>query len=154
MRVRLLLALSFLLLLSTEVSARGGIPLLFEYGDHVIKVLDLPERDEFMIQPTHVKNAKLYYADLGIQHERISIFGIPLFNYGEEQYVLYTDVKIGDYDYTAASLSYDDIDAIREEFPEVSEFPELPFWDEFGGKILLAAIAWLIWYLKWGKNED
>lgn len=90
MKLKTLLLVILIITSATKVSAKGGIPLIYSDGEEVEKILDLPQRDEFMIQ---ANDGKWYHADLGVLHEQFSIFWIPLFNYGTERYVLYTDKK-------------------------------------------------------------
>ena len=127
-----------------RVEAKGGIPILYSNGEEIEKLLDLPHKDEFEIQ---ANNGNWYHANLGIMHEQFSVFWIPLFNYGEEKYVLYTDTKIGDYDYTYVELDKDDIAYIQSEVDGVPTDPELPFWDAWGGKLLVLAIIGIFWFI-------
>lgn len=118
---------------STSANAQGGIPILYSDGEEVEKVIDLPMREEFQIQ---TQDGNWYHADLGILHEQFSIFWVPLYNHGTEKYVLYTDQKIGEYDFTYAELDNEDIANLQSEFGGIPSTPELTFWDVIGGKLL------------------
>lgn len=137
MRIKTLLILPIILLMAIKVEAKGGIPIIYSSGDNVVKIMDLPYEDEFTIQ---CGDGEWHHADLGIYHQQFSVLGIPLYNYGKERYVLYTDIKIGEYDFTYADLSKDDIDYLRERFTDISEEPVLPFWHLLGGKLLALLI--------------
>lgn len=87
-----------------------------------------------------------------MRFKQFSLFYIPVWNYGDYEYVLYTDTKIGDADYTCASLSRDEVSYLQSLYSGIPDEPELPFWDAIGGKILLAFIAFLI--IGWMANKD
>lgn len=128
----------------------GQIPFLYSNGIDIEKVLDLPTRDEFEIQ---APNGRYYHGNLGIMHEQFSLFWIPLYNYGENKYVLYSDVKNGDYDFTYVELSRDDIEYLQSEIGGIPSNPELPFWDVWGGKLLVLAILGGFWFFTNPKNQ-
>lgn len=140
------LLFSFMLLFAVQsASAKGGIPILYSEGDDVVKVLDLPQSEDFQIQ---AQDGKWYHADLGILHEQFSIFFIPLFNYGTEKYVLYTDTKIGDFDFIYADLDREDINYLQSQFAGIPDVPELPFWDAWGGKLVALLIIIVLFFFK------
>lgn len=145
MKLKAFLFTCMLFFTSLSVNAKGGIPILYSEGDDVVKVLELPQSEEFQIQ---ADNGQLYHADLGILHEQFSLFFIPLFNYGTERYVLYTDTKIGEYDFTYADLDREDIKYLQSQFAGIPNVPELPFWDAWGGKILAAILILLVFAFK------
>ena len=142
------LLLLIIFLSTIKIEAKGGIPILYSNGIEGEKVLDLPQRDEFTIQ---AENGNSYHADLGILHEQFSIFWIPLLNYGEEKYVLFTDKKVGDYDFLYADLDQDDIVYLQSIFGGIPSTPELPFWDAWGGKLLAFALIGILWFI--GKTD-
>lgn len=145
MKSKILFLAVMLFICTTKVCAKGGISIIYSDGEDVEKILDLPQRDEFMIQ---ANDGKWYHADLGILHEQFSIFWIPVFNYGTEKYVLYTDTKIGEYDFTYSDLDLEDIAYLQSEFGGISSTPELPFWDAWGGKLLIMAIIGFFIFVK------
>jgi len=131
MKTRFLL-LSVLMFVTAKIDA--GIPIFYSYGDDMVKVVELPDRDEFQLL---ARDGNAYHADLGILHKQFSLFWIPLVNFGEEQYVFYTDKKIMGQDYTYVSLSPSDIEYLQSEIGGIPSSPELPFWDAWGGKLLV-----------------
>ena len=145
MNVRTLILSLLLFVTCTSVNAKGGIPILYSAGEEVEKVIDLPMREEYQIQ---AQDGRWYHADLGILHEQFSIFWVPLFNYGTEKYVLYTDQKIGEYDFTYADLYRDDIAYLQSEMGGIPSTPELPFWDAWGGKLLALLLIGIVILIK------
>ncbi len=125
----------------------------FVYGDHVIKVLDLPNTEEFIIKGDVSDNqfelmGTELCGDLGIAHKQFCIV-FPLWNYGEPKYVLYRDKNMYDassVDYYSIPLSDEDI-AYFHELYGIPLTPQIPFWDKWGGKlvILLLLILFLVW---------
>lgn len=134
MKTKKLILVFFLFCVLPHFSAKAGIPIIYSDGEDVEKILNLPLRDEFYIQAA---DGKFYHGNLGVLHKQFSIFGIPLFNYGTKRYVLYTDQKNGKYDYTYADLTQSDIVYLQREFGGIPSTPELPFWDAWGGKLLV-----------------
>lgn len=136
MKVKVLLLFSVILLSANKVQAKG-IPILYSYGTEVEKVMSLPYRTEFTSNGHHL--------DLGIMHEQFSIFWIPLWNYGTEKYVLYYE---SDDTYNYLDLSSSDLRYLQSEFGGISTFPQLPFWDVWGGKLLAIVIIGIIILIK------
>lgn len=145
MKLKVLFFTALLSVLSLSISAKGRIPILYGAGETVTKVLDLPTTEEFQIQ---TEDGMWHHANLGILHDQFSLFYIPLYNYGIEKYVLYTDEKVGEYDYTYADLSREEIRYIQDEVEEIPLKPELPFWDVWGGKILAWVIFQVLYLIK------
>ena len=139
-----------LLVASLAANAKGGIPLLFQYGDDIIGVEDLPENEMFTLTD---ENGKSYHADLGILHEQFSILWIPIVNYGTEKYVLYTKGKN-----FCAGLDETEMQLIKAVIDKnnLPEQPELPFWNAWGGKILLIILIGVYFFIKikLGGNEE
>ena len=116
----------------------------FVFGDHVIKVLDLPNTEEFVIEAEHNNAQQLEYmgqqkyGDLGIAHKQFS-FVVPVWNYGEPEYVIYREKKM--YDATSAKyiereLSLEEV-AYFHEMYGIPMTPKIPFWDKWGGPLVL-----------------
>lgn len=148
MKIKFIIAVAAMLLALQTTEARGII--FYSAGEEIEKVYDLPQTEEYEIQ---ANDHNWYHADLGVMHKQFSLFWIPLWNYGEEKYVLYTDKKIGNYDLTYADLTDDDIQYLHEEFG-VSLTPSLPFWDVYGGKLVAIAIIVLIYLLSLHKTQE
>lgn len=130
----LIMSLLFSLLISMEAKA----DIIYSNGETFIKVLDLPKEYEMEY------NERIYHADLGIRFHQFSLFWIPLFNYGEKKYVYLNERKD---DYVYIELTSDDVNELQDIYGSsiVPSSPELPFWDEWGGKIVLFLIL-LVWY--------
>ena len=143
MKNRILLIMTAVLLM-TASEAKAGIPIIYSNGEEIEKVLELPQKDEFEIQAS---NGNWYHADVGILHKQFSVFWIPLINYGEEKYVLYSNTKVGEYDFTYAELDQDEIEYLQKEFSGLPSTPELPFWDAWGGKLLLLLLVLIVFWI-------
>ena len=126
----------------------------FVFGDHVIKVLDLPNTEEFIVEAEGNNAQQLEYmgqkkyGDLGIAHKQFC-FIVPLWNYGEPRYVIYREKSMydaSDVDYYTIDLSPEEVAYFHETYG-IPITPEIPFWDKWGGKlvILLLIVLWIIW---------
>lgn len=71
-------------------------------------------------------------------------------NYGDYKYVMFTKTKIGNYDYTYADLSKEDISYLQSQLSGIPNEPSLPFWDAYGGKLLAAGILFILFLI--GKS--
>ncbi|MBR1774326.1 MAG: hypothetical protein IJ759_02260 [Bacteroidales bacterium] len=149
-KIIIIACLLFAYSLTTQARAR----IIYSNGQKVSKVLDLPTDENFEIIAS---DGNVYHANLGILYKQFSLFWIPLFNYGENQYVLYTDTKIGEYDFTYSELEPSEIKILQEEYGyNIPTTPQLPSWDRIGGKLLALAIVCvlIIYGLKKGKDES
>ena len=117
-----------------------------QYGAHVIKVVDLPNTPEYC-DSTPYGSPK--YLDLGIAHEQIRLI-IPLWNYGEPRYVLYREDPGGVIDYYTQDLDKEKI-AYFHEMYGIPLTPEIPFWDKWGGKLVL--ILLIVLYFVWENRK-
>lgn len=138
------LALCFFAVIDAKA---GGIPIIFSYGDEFEEVMELPS--DFVIE----YNNNNYHADLGIKHKQISILWIPVYNYGEEVYVLYAE-KDGDYIYS--ELHGEDLKAMQDRFGVnmVPLEPSLSFWNVWGGKLLFLFIIFIFWAVGQADSEE
>ena len=143
MKARILLLCMLITFGITRASAKGTV--LYGNGETVEKVMELPQREEFKIL---AQDGKWYHADLGIKHEQFSLFGVPIWNYGTEKYVLYTDTQIEGYDYTYADLSSSDVRYLRQEFSSIPAKPELSFWTRIGGKLVVLTVLGVFIFVK------
>lgn len=149
MKIKFIIAVAAMLLALQTSKARGII--FYSAGEEIEKVYDLPQSEEYQIQAS---DGQWYHADLGVMHEQFSLFWIPLWNYGEETYVLFTDKKVGNYDMTYVDLTDEEIQYLHEEFG-VPLTPSLPFWDVYGGKLVaIAIIALIILYTKLKNKKE
>ena len=138
--------LSFSVLITVETK---GVPVFYSYGETFKKVLDLPIENELEY------NGRTYHVDLGVKFQQISIFWIPLFNYGEKEYV-FVNKALDVY----WELNDDGLDILQEMYGSsvVPSKPKLPFWDAWGGKmvLILINIAWygISRYLRGDENDS
>lgn len=141
------------LLLVCSLTTQARKIIFYSTGDHVSKVMDLPNDENFEVL---TDDGKSYHANLGILHKQFSLFWIPVFNYDTEKYVLYTDTKIDGYDYTYAELDTSEIKTLQKVYGyKIPDTPKLPFWDRIGGKLVwLAIIIALIVYRYKQKDEE
>lgn len=110
----------------------------YSTGQNIIHLIDLPDNEDFIIDSN---SGVCQYLDLGILHEQFSLCGIPIWNYGEKTYVLYIDD-------TYYELDDEQLDYIKKNYINIPEEPELPFWDVYGGKLLLLLLMlFLICYI-------
>lgn len=137
MKQKLFLIVFLVIAAAANVSAKGGIPIIYSNGEEIENAYILPYKNEYFIQ---ADDGNWYHANVGVLHEQFSLFWIPLVNYGTEKYVLYTDTKVGEYDHVYVELSDDDIEYLQSEFADFSPTPKLPFWDAWGGKLLVLGI--------------
>lgn len=143
MKNRILLIMTAVLFMTAN-EAKAEIPIIYSNGVEIEKVLELPQKDKFEMQAS---NGNWYHADVGILHKQFSVFWIPLINYGEEKYVLYSNTKVGEYDFTYAELDQDEIEYLQKEFSGLPSTPELPFWDAWGGKLLLLLLVLVAFWI-------
>ena len=119
-----------------------GIP-IFHIGEHVTRVQKLPKEPSYTMK----SDKKDVHVDIGIYHKRFAVLGIPLLNWGRKQYVLYHKGFFGGTQYSVADVaSLNQIgEAIGFELPTE---PKLPYWNRWGGKLLLLALIvgffWLV----------
>lgn len=145
MRLKAFILCLFLVCGISTSSAKG----LILYGNDpvVTKVLDLPMNDDYTVV---AQDGQSYHANLGVMYDEFSLFWIPIWNYGEKKYVLFTDTKVGEYDYTYADLSAEDVAYLQSQFGGIPTEPELPFWNAIGGKLILLLVILLIGFF----NKD
>ena len=131
----LIVFLFFSILNSTDAMATD---IIYSNGETFIKVLDLPKDYEMEY------NERVYHADLGIKFYQFSLFWIPLFNYGEKKYVYLNERKD---DYVFIELTSDDVSELQDIYGSsvIPSDPELPFWDVWGGKMVLILII-IVWF--------
>lgn len=126
------------------IAEAAGVLVLYTFEEQIEKVLELPQSDEFRIKTT---NGLLRHADLGVYHKQFSFFGIPLFNFEPEKYVLYSYTE-KETDFIYVELDSEDIAYLQSEFG-ISSTPKLPFWKAWGGKILLLAIFFILSFFEY-----
>jgi hypothetical protein len=116
---------------------------LFQYGSHIIPLIDLPETNEYAI--TSPDGTEMY-GDLGICLKQVEFMGIPLWNYGFERYCYYNDDS-SKRSTTVSLLDREDVRKLQDKYYDLPSTPELPFWDSIGGKLLFLVIVFLVYYI-------
>jgi hypothetical protein len=110
-------------------------------GDRIIKVADLPQTAEFEVDarpefaPPNVVRAEKVHIDVGYIWKQNKLLFMPILNQ-EGRYVgyagsesRYIELKKGELEGWAARAGFD-----------LSAAPSIPFWDAWGGKLLLIAL--------------
>jgi|TARA_B100001971_G_C18172753_1_gene528156 hypothetical protein len=131
--------------------------IFFGWGDEkIVKVMDYPNTDDFYIEKDYLNEVfkgyditfdSFRYLDLGYRMQQITIFFIPIWNYngkwcgyiGSDSYYLTTL----DFDFISSAYGL-----------SIPNKPKLPFWDEYGGKLLLGAILALYIYFSYFRKDD
>lgn len=107
------------------------------------KVKDLPQEEEYLT--TEDK-----HFDLGVKYTVYQIFWIPVWTEASPELIGYIDK-----DYY---VNFDDetIEAIAElnEIENIQQYAKMPFWDAWGGKIIVLGIVGLILYGYFGKSDE
>ena len=146
-RVVWVILVGFLILSDAYVAEarRGGGFLFFSWGgEKIIKLVDFPDTDVF--QTTDGR-----YFDAGAIYSQFSVMFVPIWNYN----VRWTGY-ISEYLYAEVNKE----DLIRfARVAQVSLPPEvkLPFWDSYGGKLLLVCICGVFVLWVWsdaGEKEE
>jgi len=123
---------------TNTVSAKGII--IYSTGQKIDAVQELPE--DVIINDEHV--------NLGVMYEQFSIFWIPVWNYGEVQYVLINDKETTYYD-----LTEEDIEILKTEFNvDVPKKAMIGFWNRTGGKIIWGVVALVVIYGLWSRKNN
>ncbi len=134
----------FLLLISAmnvKATEMLDIPILWDLGDDIIHVMDLPDTEEYSYTDD---DGEKHYVDLGIKHGQFSLFLLPLINYGDKEYVFYSDNGFFSSD-TYISMPSEALSSLKQTY-NLSDEPELPFWDAWGGKIVMILIILVFVY--------
>jgi hypothetical protein len=129
-------------LFTTHSVSAGGI-IIYGKGPKFELKEKLP--DDFLQDGQHL--------NFGIAYEQFSIFWIPVWNYGDTQYVLVTDdLKM------AYELNGEDQYYLSEEFDlDTSSVPKISFWNKTGGKLVWGMCILLLLVLIWSlqhKEEE
>lgn len=111
-----------------KIEAKGVI--VYGLGETVSKTQDLPE--ECTLGDEHV--------NLGVMYEQFSLFWMPIWNYGDVQYVLLNDKEDTYWD-----LDEEMIETLKSDFgAEMDETPSIPFWTKVGGKPIIILLILFI----------
>ncbi len=125
----ILLAVAGLMSISNNASAKG-IPIFYNNGLTFSQTHQLP--DSIIIDGQHV--------NFGVGFNQFGVFWVPLWNYGETEYVLITDDGNTGYDLDEEELAY-----LKEEYQiDTEQAPAIPFWHKTGGKLIWGGVLLLI----------
>lgn len=137
------------MMLGLSTTKMQAAPVIYGNGQEITKIKELPNTEDYTLT---AQDGRTYHGDLGILHDEFSLFWIPIWNYGDYKYVLYTDTKVGSNDYTYVDLDDSDIAYLQSRFSGIETEPTLPFWNAIGGKLALIAILAVIGMVKNGSN--
>lgn len=105
-------------------------------------VKELPSSTEYTVKAS---DGNLYHADLAVRHKEFSLWRIPLWNYGDYEYVFQSD---GGY----MKLNSEWIHYLQARFSGIPTEPERPFWNRIGGKLVIIGIFILI-FIAYEANQ-
>ncbi len=111
-------------------------------GDHIVKVLDLPETEDFRLQKLGGS------VDLGYRYKRVRFMWIPLWNY-DEGYCLFRE---GGESYLSLTETEAKECAEKAEMSLPTGSP-IPGWDRLGGKLVVLLLVALYFVVKAVKGE-
>ena len=141
--LRTALALAIYLTLIPNQSAEAFI---YDYdGENIVKIMELPDTDKF-------KTSEGYYFDVGAVYKRFRIMGIPIWNY-DVRWCGYVESRTQYREYI--TFTYDEM----KQYTDAASLPledniQLPFWDAWGGKLLIVvAIALAIGGAGWVRTD-
>lgn len=140
-RVALVVLLS-VMFASFNPPAYAGIPIFWSYGDEsFIKVAELPNTDDYK-----TSNGKFY--DVGYRYKQFTLFFIPVWNY-DKQWCGYID-KDQFVDLTEAEV----MKLARSSGVKLPQTVSLPFWEEWGGKLLLLSGLGVYFYVNRSSKQQ
>lgn len=140
--------LTFLIISMAFISQVHAKFIFFGWGDEkIIEVMDLPDIDD-LYNPSEAT-----YVDLGYRFQQVNIFFVPVWNYNGQWcgYIGKDDIYIPmtEEDWSGFFYKHELIKVYHNlSFPDK---PKLPFWDEYGGKLLIGII--LVLYIYFKKDE-
>ena len=130
-RLKILLVLvTWMTLCASE--AHAGMPVFFSWGgEKIVKVMSLPDTDYYKTQDgAHI--------DVGYRFKQITILFIPVLNYeGTWCGYIGSDTRYMDFNKTALD------DAAAKASLTISSASPIPFWDAYGGKLVLVLVVLL-----------
>lgn len=131
-------------LLSAQPAYAAKVPVFFSWGgEHIAKVADFPDTPQFQTKDGQ-------YVDPGYRYKQFKLFFVPVWNYGGKWcgYVgnseRYLDLHKQQLDELAAAVGM-----------TLPESPALPFWDSYGGKLVLLSVVMLVFlYGRYARDSD
>ncbi|MDR2885344.1 MAG: hypothetical protein LBU95_00995 [Rikenellaceae bacterium] len=139
---KILLSVLFLVAFSFAASAiTPAIPVIYGNGPEFVKLKTLP--DSVTLDDKHV--------NFGVAFEEFHIFWIPVWTYGDVEYV-----AIEDNGKSAYRLDEEDLAHLSEAYGiDTEKKPSVPFWHKIGGKLIWASVIVLaVWGFGGKKNDD
>ena len=124
---------SFFFLFCVNTAQSKGIPLFFNWGTEICVVKEMP--DDYMIQTT---DYGVIHVNLGVAYNEFSLFGIPLWNWDVEKYILLPDNydSLDKGNYVFYNIDAEELRRIKQLVGDLPETPELSFWRSYGGKLI------------------
>ena len=134
-----------LVLSATPASAKGGWGIIWWSwgGEVMVKVADFPDTPRF-------QTADGRFFDAGVIYKQISVYSLPLWNY---------DVRWAGY---IGGSRY--VDVGKDQLMRLARIaqvslpddPELPFWDSYGGKMIIGFCLAVLtaWIRSEGEESD
>lgn len=142
MLVRILTTVIIFVALSLPITAQAKVVIWGE-GESLHKISDLPDQHSF--------RTTTGYFDLGIIHGEFSVFFLPLMVY-DARWIGYVDdssyVELREHDITY----YLSLTKTSPKDPA----SHIPFWNRFGGKLILIPVFILIivWWFRWSRKKE
>lgn len=123
----------FCVVSTQDASAKIRVPI--GTYEKITKVFDLPDNDEYKTEDGR-------NFDIGLKYQVYQFAFIPIYQEGEAELVGYLD----DDTYLALPADYLAELSKKENIENLDSLTTLPFWDAWGGKIVVALIILLIIY--------
>ena len=138
---------AFLLLVGTSATSTtlaAGIPIFYSNGTDFAVLEKLPEEAFENYGET---------LSFGVAYEQFSLMWIPMWNYGDTEYVLISEDGETGYQLDDEHLAF-----LKEEYgidTDARPASKIPFWDKLGGKLIwIAVILFLLWGGIGKKKEE
>lgn len=113
---------SLLLLVSLEAKC-GSVPIVYSNGEEL-----------------HVIEEKIDgYRDYGVFYKQFQLFWIPIWNYDKKPVFIKNNMYW--------DLTYEDELVLRREYYIDTSDLSIPFWDAYGGKLLIIVILIVIYFI-------
>ena len=130
-----------LILLTFTPRAHAGIPIFWSYGgESYVKVAELPNIEDYK-----TSNGKYY--DVGYRYKQFSLFFVPVWNYDKqwcgyidkEQFIELTEPEV--------------MELARASGVKLPKNVSLPFWEEWGGKLLFLSGLGVYFYISRSSKQ-
>ena len=136
------LVLLSIILATFTPPAQAGIPIIWSNGgESMMKVADLPDSEEYI-----TSEGKFY--DIGYRYKQFKLFWIPVWNY-DKQWCGYIDND------TFVNLTETEVFNLAQAAGvRLPKNVQPPFWDEWGGKLLLLSGLGLLIFIKSAAQQE